>query len=233
MSTGKSLLGLFVAVSVAGPASAATLSLTDSTFAGWAVEAMVGFPGGQTGLQQADGGNTGGSPDPFWQVTTTTNDLVRSMSTGAGLEVDPSVSGAITSIDVSFDFRPISAFGQGHAFGLALQQGGKYFFVQTGITGSQSNAWQSESEVGLVLASFVAADGGTLDFSESGGPIRFGLHTGNQGGAGITIGYDNFAVTVNLVDRPDPVPEPALGVLFAIAGLTATGVGALRRRQQG
>ena len=233
MSAGKSLLGMFVALSVAGQASAATLSLTDSTFAGWSIEAIVGSPGFQTGSQQPDGGNTGGNPDPFWQVTTTTNELVYSMSSGPGLEVDPSVSGAILSMDVSFDFRPISAFGQGHAFGLALQQGGQYFYAITGISGSQSTDWQNESQAGLVAANFVAPNGGTLDFSESGGPIRVGLLTANQTGAGITIGYDNFAVTVNLADPPDRVPEPALGVLFALAGLSAAGVGALRRRQQG
>jgi hypothetical protein len=154
------------------------------------------------------------------------------MSTGPGLEVDPSVSGAIASIDVSFDFRPISAFGDGQAFGLALHQGGKYFFASTGISGSQPNAWQSESQPGLVAASFVAPDGGTLDFSPSGGPIRVGLYTGNVGGAGITIGYDDFVVTVNLADPPNRVPEPALGVLFAIAGLAAAGMGALRRGRQ-
>jgi len=57
------LLGIFVALSVAGQASAATLSLSESTFAGWSIEAIVGNPGFQTGSQQPDGGNTGGNPD--------------------------------------------------------------------------------------------------------------------------------------------------------------------------
>jgi len=84
-------------------------------------------------------------------------------------------------MDVSFDFRPISAFGQGQAFGLALQQDGRFFYAVTGISGSQSTDWQNESQAGFLAADFVAPNGGTLDFSEAGGPIRVGLLTAKPG----------------------------------------------------
>jgi hypothetical protein len=104
---------------------------------------------------------------------------------------------------------------------LTLKQGNSYYRAGPFITGSSNFAWQSNGPTTFVLANFVRLTGtGTLDFSTSGAPISVGFSTGNSGGYGINVGYDNFSATLNTASVPVPAAAwllmSALGTLGAL-----------------
>ena len=213
--------GLFIASGLVALAttSQATMFMETEFGSGW--DFFTTVANGQSATQVSDGGNTGGANDPFWEVTTNTNATVESATTNAAWTVDPS-NGAIISIDFSVDIRNINSFGEGHAFGIAAIQDGKYYSVDLGITGSSNFDWFNEEHNGLVESDFSLFSGAsdTLDFSASGTEITFGLYTANTGGNTIKVGYDNLEIDV------EAVPEPAtLAVL-------AAGAVALRRKRK-
>jgi hypothetical protein len=140
---------------------------------------------------------------------------------------DPSVSGAISSVDMSFDDRFFNYPGVGPSapFAVAvlplIRQGGAYYLGPYSVT--TADTWVSRTFNGLVATAFgfLAGTGpANPDFSGAGGAIYFGFLTGNGsccGGENITIsGVDNFMASVEL----QAIPEPAAGILLLI-GLTA------------
>jgi len=179
----------------------------------WSIVNVVGPSGGQTAAQVMSGGN----PDLFRSVLTTTNSPVQSAHVRAGWSYDTSL-GAVQAIAWSIDYRNINSFGQGHAYALMVEQGGVYYQGGPSLTGSTSFAWESHNAV-LVEASFGRMDGmaGSPNFSS--GILNFGFATSNDGGSGINVGYDNLSINF--------VPEPAS---IMVLGAALASLSLLRRR---
>lgn len=164
---------------------------------------------------------TGGNPGAFREIT--------HVYTGPGgfnighfyesASYDPAVSGALQSINISFDDAFFNYPGQGGtppgavAIFPAIRQGGKVFDGFYSVT--TSSAWVHQE-----FDNLTASDFGGADFSSAGAPIFFGFVSGNGsafGGQTTTIsGVDNFSVSVTLLS----VPEPASFALLAF-GLVA------------
>lgn len=204
----------------AGPAHASSIVFADGDFSTWTAQAIVGGVGGQTAAPQAVGGN----PDAFLAVTTMTGAVTFTAHLNPAFVYDPSL-GAIDFIEASLDFRNIDSFGQGQGvYTVLVEQAGSYFVAGNFITGSSVFTWQSRSMSQYAPADFVRLAGnGSLDFGTTGAPITLGFVTGNDGGNGIRVGYDNFrAVVVS-----GSVPEPATAWYLAVG---AAALAALRRR---
>ena len=195
------------------------VSFSDATFSGanWSISPISGGAGGQTAMQAATGGNSGGAPDPFWSVTTQSGASVSTFHFNPAYVIDPS-STPIQSINFSIDYSPISAFGQGMGFGFALQQSGVVYSTPGVVSGSANlGSWQTYQLNGITAASFSG-----VDFSATGAPITFGFQTGNTGGSGINVGFDNYSLNAAVV------PEPGTCLLL-LSGLASAGL--FRRRR--
>ena len=150
---------------------------------------------------------------------------------------DPSIQGALASVDFGIDFEcPANGgfcFGQGQAFGIALRQGGQDFAFSNHGTGSSAPSWNSISDANVAQNDFALVQVGVNsvlnnsihpDFSASGGLITFGFFTDNNSiGSGYTIeaGYDNWSVNVNRAVAAVPAPGTAmlLALGLGLAGL--------------
>ena len=219
------------------------VSLASSTFSDgvfdpldWDLTVVVNDNGGgNVPVQQI---NSGGNPDEFRRVTTfveTTTAGHRSTIFGfhefKSSIYDPSVSGAIASLDFSIDFMNIDVHGNGQGFALAVEQGGDIYFAgvnHTTAAGFMLNTWQSLSTPEIVASDFELVDlsvdnlrDPTIhpDFSSSGSPIVFGFHTRDTIPpnvpvgifAELDVGYDNWSVEIT------PVPEPTTCTLALVA----------------
>jgi hypothetical protein len=203
-----------------GSAGAATVVYGAGDFTAWGAEAFIGSVGGQVVSIEA----TGGNPDGNLRVTTATNSETFTAHFDPAFVHDPS-QGEIAYISASIEYRVVFAFDQGQGFSsLLLEQGGSYFHPGGGITGPLvDGTWRTFEIVDAHSGNFGRLAGtGTLDFTPSGAPIRVGFWTGNSGGNGIEVRYDNWTASITQVPAP-----PAL-----VAALTAFGVlpGRLRRR---
>ena len=169
----------------------------DGTFdpASWNTSQTMGA-GGQTFSQE----QTGGNPDEYFRAQTITNSPVIYAHINQAFTIDPFET-SIESIDFSIDIQNFVTFGQGMGFALALEQNGSVFFGPGQITSSaDTSQWVDFSQLALVESQFERQTGSAdLDFSSSGSPITFGFRTANSNGNTITTGYDNYAVTVNVV----------------------------------
>ena len=211
--------------------TSADVIFQDGTFSdtNWSQIEIFGT-GTATSMQMPAGGN----PGQFRHITNNlgagSGALLRAFhhygSTQA-TRYEPMVSGAITALDCSIDFQPISGPTGGQGIAFALKQSQVVYFAMP-IAVQNNPVWQTHAVAGLTAASFVRADGqaGTPNFTASGQPIRFGLLTynsANPSGTAFTTeaGYDNLVVRV----IPAPGAVAALGL-----GLVP---GAQRRRRQG
>ena len=214
----RNIVGMALAVlsfSLAAQASADVI-FSDGTFstANWTVVSVVGGAGGQTAQQIETGGNTGGSPDSFWEATTNTNAVVYTAHINNLFTYDPSL-GAVGSIDFAVDFRNISFFGQGMSFGLAVLQSGTYYYAAATISGSQQDLnWHTYTPSTVQESGFSVFGGGTGTPDFDGAPMTFGLLTANDGGNTIKVGYDDYFVRLN-----GAVPEPATVSALALGAL--------------
>jgi len=232
------LLAIAFSLAWAAGAQATTLTFSDGSFdpANWSTQLFNFHTGGTATPTQAP---SGGNPGSYQQVAYDTNAAndpndnaaIYVFHAFAGAVVDPSVDGAITSVDYSWEVRAVS--GAGIFSGPALAQGANVY-VSAGLlelTGT-STLWRSVSRLGVrdvnygliqdILEIDPAQD---PDFSASGTPITFGYFSALAGArdgpaASAVGGFDNWSVDVLLV------PEPATGLLVAI-GLV--GLGFVRR----
>jgi len=149
---------------------------------------------------------------------------------------DPSVSGAINSIDWRIDGSSASAAQIGF---LVRQNNNTYFHLgHFPLTASYLTDTIIGSLVNQFNLNFI--NGINPDFSAIGAPIQFGYFAGvsNFGAQGLTpqVRLDNFCVAVNNDgggggsggDCAD-VPEPGT---FAILGFSLAAAGIIRRRRQ-
>lgn len=236
------ILGLLVLVIVSSRATA--FVYTDGTFnnSDWNVTLATS---GQGGTATAGQMATGGNPGSYWDVAITLNAttpdlgtaLVGVFSINSTAVYDPSVSGAIASIDYSEDSILLStlnaSIGGGQSAAPALLQNGILYTLtlSTGVFATPDTTWTSHQLMGLTAADFFS---GTLnpDFSVTGAPIEFGFwraisHPTGNPIQGRTGGIDNWTLTVNSAST---VPEPATLSLLSF-GLLGVGFAARRRRR--
>lgn len=214
-SSRSQVLGLLLAAVVCGQAGAATLTFNAGDFAGWAAETFSGVNQGQAVVAEATGGNPGAN----LRVTTVTGGDTFTGHFDPAIVLDPATN-PIAAIAASLDYQVLAAFGDGHGVGLILlEQAGSFYYAGGFVTGSLvSGTWNTASFLADDITDFIRLAGtGTLDLGASGTPIRLGFWTGNSGGNGISVRYDNWSATVN------PVPAPPAFVLTLTAMAAAAG----------
>jgi PEP-CTERM motif len=206
----------------------------DGTFdnADWGSQVFLHGNGGSSiGIQNASGGN----PGSFWQITNTINaapgagefSSVWAFYNRIGADYNPSIQGAIASIDSSQDAIDLSFYSP--AIEVGLSQDG--FVYVTGGIQPMSTSWNSVAFPTLMQDDFFQIDpvqgyptdfNAHPDFSAAGSTIEFGFVRANSTGIGgpgySTIsGADNWSLTVHPADVTG-VPEPATVTLLAIGG---------------
>lgn len=197
------------------PASAATVSFADGSFTNWTTTTYAGHPTQSTSVL-----GSGGNPASFLNVTTSSAGTQFTAHYNPLFSYDPS-AGAITSLMYAIDRNEFFTFGQGMAYGLMLIQGGDVFLGGGAVTAGTGPNWTTHTSSVLTAADFYSSTSAHPDFSSGGGSIIFGLYTGNSGGQGITVGYDNFSATLTTQGAPSGVPDSAsTGALFGL-GLLA------------
>jgi len=167
---------------------------------------------------------------------------------------DPSVSGAIVSVDGSYDLRSTggaglcggtNAFRRTISSGLALEQAGQLFVAAPGYEGADlQEGWLSISRLDLEAEDFGLVDeertpdfGTNPDFGAAAPPIQFGYvtsnTTGESGGCTRQWEFDNFQV---VIDSEGSSSVPLLGpgwVLLLAGALVAVGARALPGAPEG
>jgi hypothetical protein len=225
-----SLAGILVFWMSTTPASAAVV-FSDGVFNDLDWSGQQFLDGSFVVLQVGSGGN----PNEYQRIDLTNLDsgqsaIVVNLKTGA--VYDPSISGAISSIDFSFDLFFLGGSPGTSVVGyrLALEQSGSFFYSGPGTSfvgvaqgpgnGLPGSGWDSFSFSGLSANDFVRLSGTSqLDFSATGAPITFGylaitgMSLPNVVDGSTTSGIDNWNVRVT------PVPEPTTMLLLGI-GLT-------------
>ena len=223
------------------PAKAATI-FSDGTFnnADWTNTKILDTAGNASfaAFQVASGGNPGSFQE--------TNQSLNQGWIGAGhlnsaFLYNPSVQGAITSIDFRYDlieFSPLN--GIEVVYQPLLFQNGTYY--TTGGENLNQAVWTTFTHSGLPASSFTDTEFGytlpgsgpaTPNFSSTGGPIEFGFFSGNTpiGGPFTTSsGIDNLVITLHTASAT--VPEPSYVALLGISltGFVVRTLRASRRR---
>ncbi|WP_424968538.1 hypothetical protein [Dinoroseobacter sp. S375] len=201
---------------LAGVAQASTVTLSEETFAPGEVTPvrLSGPVNGQIASQAAGDGN----PAPSLTVSTTTNIETLNAFMVDGLTYDLSMGG-LQSLSYSVDYDPFQAFGQGQAYGIVVEQNGSYFASAAGVTFA-TPGWQTGGQQGLVAVNFSRLLGdGTLDFSQGAAQLSFGLYSGNSGGNGVSVRYDNLEVVLAKDMAAIPLPASLPLLLLGLGGL--------------
>lgn len=124
--------GLAACLVTGGALSAAATSYSAINFNDWSSVTLFGPSGGQVVAPIPIGGN----PLATLSVSTLTNATTYTGHVSGGLSYDFS-EGAIESIDVSLQYNPVQAFGDGHGvLSLLIEQGGSYYGAGLGSTGA-------------------------------------------------------------------------------------------------
>jgi hypothetical protein len=163
-------------------------------------------PGGSVTASQQSGGNPGTLRRVVNNIAQAPSGSEFSSSWGVhlkkGFVYDPSVQGAIATIDYSEDARKITSQ---QLTGFAVRQGGKLFYTEAGVFNNSS--WTRVEQLAIDPSIFteVTADGllsgSKPDFSASGGSLEIGFiranSNGNGGGAySVTGDIDNWEVRI-------------------------------------
>jgi hypothetical protein len=214
--------------------NAATV-FTDDTFndADWT--ASIIFQDGQTPSFTATQISSGGNPGAYRQVQHTYGGLVNNGSIVVGhlmdgATYDPSIDGAVSTIDFSFD---LILFDGGDsrtvAYGGLILQNNSYYSggYTTTSTVPTTNVWESNSIEDLFASDFslvMGAGPAQPDFSSSGSIIQFGYFSGNSTFPATQTttlsGIDNWSTTIN----PSIVPIPPALYLFGTGLLGLIGM---------
>lgn len=181
---------------------------------------------------------TGGNPDKYFRITNYTgvSSQVYGFYMNTNATYNPSVLGAIGSIDYYEDQRYFSGDGNHQAAGVALFQDGTYYFTTRGGY-TNSSTWgpllsgipapfTPIDTTGLTANDFrtLASASDHPDFTSNGEAITFGFFRANSISLEEVAGIDNWQVTVN----PVPLPPSAL-----LLGSGLLGLWAVRRKYRG
>ena len=218
------------------PAAADAAVIFDGTFApaDWTTTDVSTGTVATSTVQSPTDGNPDFSRQIAWNSDPWTGSLsVVTLNIYNGFVYDPSVSGAIDALTISFDVRNlrISGGNGGLYYRALLEQGGMYYGTSPSpflpATALASFSWNASLASDWDLA---GAATGMPDFSASGAPIRFGYRPGTLYTCPANVvcaplegvdAVDNFRLSVSAV------PEPASLVLF---GAALVGVVARRAR---
>jgi hypothetical protein len=215
--------------------SAGTITFTDGTFnlADWNSTQTAGN-GSLATSQQPNGGN----PGTYLRVDHLDfTYLFWATHYFAGATYNPSVSGAVASVNWSIDEYAILNFsGIGVGTAAAIRQGGQDFYYVPTLNVNSGSSWLTlMNSVPLTAADFTSnsAPGAHPDFSAAGGEMSFGFVTANdnqQWSTSRAAGFDNWRFDViQQQDTGGQVPEPSTILMVGGAGL---GLAWLRRRQK-
>ena len=232
-------IGLFFVLALLfyGEANASVV-FSDGNFADtdWSHKVYASGSGGsQTASQELAGGN----PDSFLHIQNTVNTPDSITWVGGyflkkGAVYEPSVSGAIQSVDYGEDAIMFSGFGGGQASFMVIAQADNIYF-QFPYLGTNFGQWSQIIQKGLTAKNFVQFDFSRCniepaclnlsshpDFSTSGATMTFGFGSANAarvGASGYTIdgGIDNWQVTIN------PVPLQKITCNGKAATIIGTG----------
>ena len=225
--TAAAVTFLLFALAIPAPGVATTVTFSDGDFqvVDWSVATEVLNLGGSvTASQVASGGSLGA----YRRIDNTLNSAVGTGVSNSvfafhkrvGATYDPSVNGAILSIDYSEGSLRVS--GGVQACGLALRQAGIIYYGPTFLNPTTFGVWATTTQTGLVAGQFDALAPGVQNpnFSASGGLVEFGFVRANStsvgGGGGTTVGgIDNWQVTVT-VDSPVSVAPSTWGNIKAL-----------------
>jgi len=169
----------------------------------WTMTCFYGNTG-QVARQVPTGGNSGGHSDSFREVTTITSSDTYNAHLRSDWIVNPGAT-PIAFVSFSIDFKNFNSFGQGQGFCVVAHQSGKYYVARLSISGSSNFGWQT-----MTAPRLKAADFGTISNPNdhpnfvSGTAVTFGFGTGNTGGNGIVVGYDNLRIMVRTVSLLSP-----------------------------
>jgi hypothetical protein len=205
---------------VAGLAPArADATFSDGTFVDWTFE-NAWTTGGATSVAFTSA--TDGNPPPYRHTTNTMPGGSTTVDAHLKLSAvyDPSVQGAIDSVDYAYDLNPFAPnFAiPAVAYGPLLKQDGRYYIAPGDLAHSLvfPNQWRHFEHPNLTEGSFrettPAGPGGHPDFSASGSPIQFGYFTSNSTccfGIG-NSGLDNWFVHVTSEGPIGPGPPATL-----------------------
>ncbi|MFN7022099.1 MAG: hypothetical protein ACK4WH_12335 [Phycisphaerales bacterium] len=224
--SGVCVAGLFLSGSACADVVYSDGEFVPST---WGFETVVLGTGGTSAAAQVGAGNPGNARRLTNSVNAggTVYGFSRYGTTQAVGRYDPSVAGAIASVDWSLESLFVSGGDAGgQAVMLGAKQGAIVYAADVGQTGTGAG-WVTHGAVGLTEADFQPLNGAApIDFSASGAPLRFGFIVGNSGAESFTsvAVYDNFSVTLRAV----PAPGAA-----GLAGVAALGLACRRRRGSG
>ena len=221
--------GLMIVLLATG-AQAALMSYQDGDFADsdWNIWAATWADASGTSAQVSSGGLPGAYRQidlrAYAPLFTTAN--IRLYHTNLAFSYDPSASGAITGLDLSFDSKLLS--GSSSAILLYVEQNGEQF-VNSDASGFNvynytTTNWATTAFTGLTEADFRGASG-TPDFSDLGNPINFGFYVYNGVGSGqmtSSIALDNWSVSVaNAVAVAVPAPAAFWLMVSGLIGMMA------------
>lgn len=232
-----------VGLGMASSARAATINFFDGVFnnGDWTGSKIVDTTTGSSATFSAFQLPANGNPT-FHRETTHNWDAgvirvahLRNIG-GSPFTYNPSSSGAINTLNISYDLVHRTPNLGAVGYSLLLRQNGKYYTHP--IDNIFPNTWTSFSHPGFTSASFFellvpgasANLTSTPDFSATGSLIEFGYVTSNSHSTAGTIvtktsGIDNFALTLNTV------PEPS-AIVTIIGGLTSVGAWRVWRRRR-
>ncbi len=221
------------ALLVAGGARAdVTFSDTEFLNSGWGLDTITVGAGGTSAGTQTTGGNPGFGRQVTNNVTIGGEVYgLHRYGTTLATRYEPTVSGAITSVDFTIDSKWLSGIGGlGHGIALGAKQGSVVYRAGFDTTGS-TGFWETHASSGSTAVSFVSLNGGpAINFSATGAPIRFGFLVSN-GAVNETYSnvvlYDNFRVVIH------NVPAPAGAAVLMLGGLVRRSRRGRHQRQSG
>ena len=215
---------------------AAVITLGDNDFqnANWSTTVLGGTAGvAASGTRVA----TGGNPDAYRQTTITlpltgpsAQALINFASFSGLATYNPSVSGAITQLQIDYDLLLESISGLPLAgaavYRPLIRQGGQIYFLAVGD--GATGGWTGFSHTSLSNLDWTEINNGLSrpDFTATGGTIEFGFRAlltitcgpGASCGPVTTVsGLDNFQITVTNTEA-SVVPEPGTLLITAVFG---------------
>jgi len=230
------LLPLFVSQA---QVTLATVVLSETEFSSVQSTVLSSTPGASlVGYQSAAGGNPGAY---FRSDGTTSVDEPMYLQTNLniidGLSFDPSVQGAIDTIEFKWDQRWFNTVGDpGFVIRMAIVQDGTAYRV-SGVFSRRDTGWLDEVTMPFVPSYFtpISGPGSTPDFTSSGGRIDFGFVTDfgapwSSGTGSQSFGLDNYIATLTLVETPI-IPEPSTLLVWSLLAALAIGSAAYRRKR--
>ena len=219
-------LATLIALVIGGQASAG-ISFLDEDFTNFgvdwsSVEIVDTSTQSSAGLSLSGDGNPGTSLRVVYNIGGQPFAELKTFHGNANFVYDPSVNGAIQTIDFSSDARTIPPGGAFNYF-FGFEQAGNIFEVQ--LANVDFGPFDPRGTSGLTASSFVASQGstGVPDFSVAGDPITFGFLLATSIGNSTQFSQfgaelDNYLVQISA--DTSTIPEPgSFSLLLVGSGL--------------